>query len=157
MLATSAGHVVTTFSGGISSSGTITGSGRYGIQAFEVRTFLNGITNSGQIAGNQFGIGLSVGRLYSGDIVTAPGTISGGVSGIVISDIQTFSGAHQNAGEITGSAGGLNISNSSVVQFGVNSAGGGIVNTAHNRGHDWRRSKSSRRRRFSAASPTAPA
>ena len=123
------------FSGGITNSGTMTASGAYAIQTGVISTFSGGITNNGGlITAKTAAIDLFFDTTtFTGGIVNTSGTISGGLNAIVIST-PTFTNGLTNGGTITSagpngkaaiSIGGF----SSVVSFGANAPGGGIVNT----------------------------
>ena len=101
---------VSTFSGGISNSGTILASLGTGINVSSVSQFGSssvggGITNSGMISAAAFGIKLSEISAFSGNVSNS-GTIIAGI-GIVIGTGVTFAagGAIVNSGVITGTGG----------------------------------------------------
>ena len=121
----------TTFTGGITNSGTITG-GAFGISVkssgFVIAnaTFAGGITNTGTIVAITRGIAIQFNGTFTGGISNA-GLIllGGGVSsvGISVNAASTFTGGIHNSGTITGGAGGIDICNC------VQTFLGGITNT----------------------------
>jgi uncharacterized protein with beta-barrel porin domain len=142
---------VSTFTGTIANSGTITAgvalsgdsiftgsilnSGEVGRISVDVSTFTGGITNGGMVSAFS-AIKVSGGKTFSGNVVNSgTGLLSVATDGfgIVVSN-STFSASITNAGTI--SAGffghgfkiGIMVDNSTVL-FGLNSAGGGIVNS----------------------------
>ena len=122
-----------TFLGGItnSSTGTISSVADYGIRISNVAVFGSssaggGITNAGLIS-SPFAIDIVVHSVttFVGDI-TNSGTISGG--GVVITAVSTFAAGIVNSGLIAAAGGwGIKVTGSGTV--GLNSAGGGIVNS----------------------------
>ncbi|BEI35272.1 hypothetical protein PHIN6_07900 [Polynucleobacter sp. HIN6] len=105
---------------GIQNSGTILGGGA-GLFALPNTTINAGITNSGLIASMLFGDGIALnGAILNGGITNQAGGSIGGSGGIGIYQSQVFDGIN-NAGTITGSGYGVNVSNSTIT--------GEIINT----------------------------
>jgi hypothetical protein len=114
-----------TFTGGITNAGTISASNT-AVWIFNVTDFGGGITNSGTIsAAGGPGVAIEQDQTISGGL-TNSGSIVGGVQ---IEDVQTFAGSIVNASNATITASNRGIAISSVAQFGIDSAGGGIVNS----------------------------
>ena len=113
-----------TFSGGISNSGTIS-AGNIGIYVNDVSTFFGGITNSGTISAAG-GPGIAInnvaqfGSTSAGDGVVNTGTVSAAGAGISVANVATFVGNISNAGTITGATG-------VVIGAGVNFAAGAVI------------------------------
>ena len=105
---------------GIQNSGKILG-GDAGLFALPNTTINAGITNSGLIASMFFGDGIAInGAILNGGITNQAGGSIGGSGGIGIYQSQVFDGIN-NAGTITGSGYGVNVSNSTIT--------GEIINT----------------------------
>jgi hypothetical protein len=100
-----------------------------------VSSFLGGITNSGTISGGAISGGLpNVGvfvanvSIFSGGIVNnSGGRIAAGSNGIEIKLVTTFTGGISNSGTIIARSHGIVVS--SVAMFGSGGPGGGITNT----------------------------
>lgn len=119
-------HVqASTFTGGISNAGTISAK-TTGVWIFQVTDFTGGITNSGTIsAAGGAAITIQNDQTISGGL-TNSGSMVGGVH---FENDQTFAGSIVNTSNATITASGRGIALSSVAQFGIDSAGGGIVNS----------------------------
>ncbi|MGB7035301.1 MAG: hypothetical protein WBD71_07220 [Xanthobacteraceae bacterium] len=143
---------ISTFSGGISNSGTISASSSRGIYVGSVAQFGSGsvgggISNSGTISSGGNGINLVNDTSFLGGIsnsgtiylhaittffggITNSGTLTAahGSAAISVGGVTTFLGAINNSGTIIAPLGnGVFVSN--VSQFGSTSAGGGITNS----------------------------
>ncbi len=131
----------TTFSGGISNSGTIS-SGVTGIFVGGVSIFSSGISNSGTISvtgsvglgaisgvcagfcGDGFGIGVESVSIFSGGISNS-GTVSSNITGILVGSISTFSGGISNSGTIS-AIGGFSPGTTLAVGASIPTGGNGI-------------------------------
>ena len=139
--------LVSSFSGGITNSGTISAGAGPGITVNPFSAFSGGITNSGTITGKA-GIFVSNGTTFSGAIANS-GTIAASRTGIAVTGVSTFSGGITNSGAIAANgangkgirvntpvfAGGISNSGSIVANsFGMNvlnavSFAGGMINS----------------------------
>ncbi|WP_294534478.1 hypothetical protein, partial [uncultured Rhodoblastus sp.] len=128
----SAGHTgigveyVANFAGGIGNSGTISATARDGILVRGVTTFAGGISNGGKISAS-YGISVSsvsqFGSSSAGGGITNTGTISAGLTGIVISYyVANFAGGISNSGVISAVDAGIYLDD-------VPNFSGGITNT----------------------------
>jgi hypothetical protein len=117
---------VSTFQGGITNSGTISG-GTSGIKIANVSTFSGDIGNTGTIeATRNSGIYVVNVANFTDSIVNSTGgTISGGLSGIVASNVTVFGGGITNSGTIVAGTADKGISVYQVPDFQ-----GSLVNTA---------------------------
>ena len=128
---------VSTFAGGIGNSGLIVG----GLGAWDAIKVTNvgvfgttgvggGITNAGLISSpHATAILINNVTTFLGNI-TNSGTILGTHGGVIINAVSTFAASISNTGLIAAGAGGYDaIKVTGVGTFGVNSAGGGIVNS----------------------------
>jgi len=114
-----------TFTDGITNAGTISAN-TTALWIFNVTDFGGGITNSGTISAS----GGPAIYIYSDQTISGGLTNSGSIVGQVhIEDVQTFAGSIVNATNATITASYRGIAVSSVAQFGIDSAGGGIVNS----------------------------
>jgi uncharacterized protein with beta-barrel porin domain len=114
---------ITSFSGGISNGGRIsaTSSSRAGILVINVLNFSGGITNSGTIVSASSGIALHHLSTFTGGI-TNSGTISAVGSGITVGQITSFSGGITNSGTISAGRTGIFVNE-------INTFAGGIGNS----------------------------
>ena len=105
-------------SGGMSNSGTISGS----VGIVQVSSFSGGISNSGTISvAQEVAVFANFVTSFSGGISNS-GTISG-AGGVEINQDHTFSGGIDNSGKITANAEGI------FVGAGLSSFSGGIINS----------------------------
>ena len=112
-----------------SAAGIFVGATPTSTSAF-VSTFLGGITNSGTISGGHSNAGVFVDNasLFAGGIVNnSGGRIAAGSNGIQIKLVTTFTGGISNSGTMTAKSHGIVVS--SVAMFGSGGPGGGITNT----------------------------
>src|SRR5262249_35187124 len=87
-------------------SGTIAAT-TVGILVLNVQTFTGGLTNSGTISGTPIvGLGVATVSTFTGGIVNqAGGTISAQMDAVLVDNISTFAGGITNAGTLTGQTG----------------------------------------------------
>ena len=128
------------FQGGIANSATtaVISGGNRGIRIENVSSFLGGISNAGLISGvetdgiNVYSVAL-FGSSSAGGGITNTGTINGGGSGIFIGFVSTFVGGISNSGIITGQSGAgigmFDVASSTFGTFGASSMAGGITNS----------------------------
>ena len=107
--ATHALVTISTFSGGITNSGTIS-AGQAGIGvggttplASVISDFSGGITNTGIISA-EFGIAVSDDHTFAGGIDNN-GAVTGSVTGIGVFYVENFSGGVTNTGTVSGATG----------------------------------------------------
>ena len=111
-----------------SAAGIFVGATPTSTSAF-VSTFLGGITNSGTISGwhSNAGVFVDNASLFAGGIVNnSGGRIAAGSNGIQIKLVTTFTGGISNSGTMTAKSHGIVVS--SVAMFGSGGPGGGITN-----------------------------
>jgi outer membrane autotransporter protein len=114
----------TSFSGGVSNSGTITATGIAGVLISGDTSFAGGIENSGQISAAIEAIAVDSSTNFSGGITNAStGLLSSGQSGIVVSAVSGFSGSISNAGTISAVNIGINVDAGSMLGTSIVSSG----------------------------------
>jgi outer membrane autotransporter protein len=120
---------VTMFSGGISVAGIVSAPGQSGIDVHRSGTFTGGITNSGNITSRLTGIDVFMVTSFSGGI-TNSGTVSSTfeTAGINVEKVTSFTGGITNSGTVSSPFVGIFVG--TIANFAAgSSAGGGIVNT----------------------------
>ncbi len=115
--------------GGITNAGSISSSNQTAILINTVSTFVGNVSNSGTISGAFGGVIIESVPTFLGNISNS-GTISGAFGGVIVTTVSTFAAGISNSGLIAAASGGFEaIKVTGVGTFGVNSAGGGIVNS----------------------------
>src|ERR1700676_5266891 len=120
---------VTMFSGGISVAGVVSAPGQSGIEVHRSGTFTGGITNSGNITSKDSGIDVFMVTSFTGGISNS-GTVSStlGTAAISASKVTSFTGGITNSGTVSSPFVGIFVGTMANFAPG-GSAGGGIVNT----------------------------
>jgi outer membrane autotransporter protein len=120
---------VTMFSGGISVAGVVSAPGQSGIEVHRSGTFTGGITNSGNITSKDTGIDVFMVTSFSGGISNS-GTVSSTfeTAAISVSKVTSFTGGITNSGTLSSPFVGIFVGTMANFAPG-GSAGGGIVNT----------------------------